>query len=494
LLKTEVDAGQTTIRLVEDHYGQCIKWAALSYVWGGDQSFKTTTSSLSARKQSWPADKLPRTINDAVVVCQSLSVEHLWVDCLCIIQDDTDDLGRELLAMPMIYQQAWITISASTAANVSEGFLHERGYETQPGGYGTQHKRPTEVISLPYMADDGVSTGELIINESTEAKFDYHSCNPINTRAWTYQERRLSARLLDFTSHKLVFYCRTGKQCQGDGSISWENCKNTSNNRERLESMPCLYGHGLTDWHGMVEIYASKKLTFPHDNLRAISSLAELYRTESKFTYLAGLWRETLVHDLCWKSASTSSTARLGYFAPSWAWTSLGSSTTIRFSPRPVSRMDTDRNSYESQVCEEALVLDATLQQNPPNTTYGQIHDGSLTIQGRTLVTRWYYNESRLPVAQDLSLTAGFDVREEEWTKERDAHIVVTAFLLRRIMSVSNKWGTMHASFGLLLVEVSPQIYRRVGYFDEHAYVNQICSPEPEHAYALFKKHTLTIV
>jgi hypothetical protein len=69
-------------------------------------------------------------------------------------------------------------------------------------------------------------------------------------------------------------------------------------------------------------------------------------------------------------------------------------------------------------MCEEAVVVNVTLQQNPPNTTYGQIQAGSLTIEGQTLVIKWRYNEQRTQLAEKICVDVGFDVRKEGWTKK----------------------------------------------------------------------------
>jgi hypothetical protein len=176
LLKIELDDdGQVVARLVDVFSDAHTKWAALSYVWGGDQEFKTTVSSTSAMREPFSVQRLPQTLRDAVTVCRGLELDYLWADCLCIIQDDADDLAQELAIMPQIYQRAWVTISASTASNVSEGFLHDRGYKTM------KSKAP---ISLSYLAKDDTSTGTVIIGEAEDVEIARQNALPIHDRAW----------------------------------------------------------------------------------------------------------------------------------------------------------------------------------------------------------------------------------------------------------------------------------------------------------------------
>jgi hypothetical protein len=175
LLQIEHDDGKVFARLIDAFSEAHTKWAALSYVWGGDQGFKTTVSSLSTMREPFSIEKLPRTLRDAVNVCRGLGLDYIWIDCLCVIQDDADDLAQELAIMPQIYQQAWVTISASTANNVSEGFVHDRGYKV------VKSKTP---ISLTYRAKDSVNTGAIIIAEAENAGTGRQTALPIHDRAW----------------------------------------------------------------------------------------------------------------------------------------------------------------------------------------------------------------------------------------------------------------------------------------------------------------------
>jgi hypothetical protein len=124
LLHIEPGDGHLAIRLVDNLPISSIKWAALSYVWGGNQEVKTTSSCLSAMMMNISVENLPQTLTDALMVCKKLWLRYIWIDCLCIVQDDGDDLTRELANRHRIYQQAWVTIAAATAHNVSQGFLH----------------------------------------------------------------------------------------------------------------------------------------------------------------------------------------------------------------------------------------------------------------------------------------------------------------------------------------------------------------------------------
>lgn len=74
-------------------------YAALSYCWGspndGKSQLCTNKDSLEARKGGIKESSMPPVLRDAIQVCRSLSVQYLWIDSLCIIQDDITDWERE---------------------------------------------------------------------------------------------------------------------------------------------------------------------------------------------------------------------------------------------------------------------------------------------------------------------------------------------------------------------------------------------------------------
>jgi hypothetical protein len=56
---------------------------------------------------------LPNTISDAMYACAKLGHRHLWVDSLCIVQDDEDDVKEQIAHMSDIYSGAFLTVIAA---------------------------------------------------------------------------------------------------------------------------------------------------------------------------------------------------------------------------------------------------------------------------------------------------------------------------------------------------------------------------------------------
>jgi hypothetical protein len=108
-----------------EHIGEAV-YATLSYCWGGDQAIKTITSTLERHMAGIEISHLSPTLKDAIKVTRSLGIEFLWVDSLCIIQDDPEDVATEISRMSEYYENAFVCISAAVAASCNEGFLQTR--------------------------------------------------------------------------------------------------------------------------------------------------------------------------------------------------------------------------------------------------------------------------------------------------------------------------------------------------------------------------------
>nr|XP_036578178.1 uncharacterized protein CTRU02_11967 [Colletotrichum truncatum]KAF6785342.1 hypothetical protein CTRU02_11967 [Colletotrichum truncatum] len=101
------------------------KYVALSYVWGGVSSFRLTKSTLSRlllpNSISQIRNRLPLTILDTITLVKLLGLRYLWVDLLCLIQDDPDDLSRGTAVMDNVYERSWLTVIAACGHDANSG-------------------------------------------------------------------------------------------------------------------------------------------------------------------------------------------------------------------------------------------------------------------------------------------------------------------------------------------------------------------------------------
>jgi hypothetical protein len=85
---------------------------------------KTTRATLAAHLEHISFTALPRNFRDAILVALRLGLDHLWIDSLCIVQDDEADWSGEAPAMADVYSGAELTIVASRSSGATQGFLH----------------------------------------------------------------------------------------------------------------------------------------------------------------------------------------------------------------------------------------------------------------------------------------------------------------------------------------------------------------------------------
>jgi hypothetical protein len=142
------------IAIESDHlslleYSDPAPYAALSYCWGNKKQVTTTTNNLQQHKSILYFKDLLETVKDAITVASKLGFRRLWIDSLCIIQDDDGDKAREISKMPLIYSQATITIAASHPKSVHDGFLRDRP--------------PRQYFQLPYLCSNG-EEGSIILH------------------------------------------------------------------------------------------------------------------------------------------------------------------------------------------------------------------------------------------------------------------------------------------------------------------------------------------
>lgn len=212
-----VEIPRHNIRLIDVHSFQIVesslaeRYAALSYVWGSNTNFALNSGNLRQLSTSHGLQdaSIPQTITDAIYLVKQLDIDYLWVDSLCIVQDDDNDKFRQLPIMDQIYQQAHLVVIAATGGDAHAGLPGT----TKPR---TRINQRSETI------------GGIEFNTSFLALRHALGKSRWATRGWTFQEGLLSRRALVITESTTYWDC-------------WE-----SNGREDLVSDESKY---LLDWN-----------------------------------------------------------------------------------------------------------------------------------------------------------------------------------------------------------------------------------------------------
>ncbi|CAH0000691.1 unnamed protein product [Clonostachys byssicola] len=183
-----------------DHYHQ---FATLSYVWGREPFLRLSRDNLKHLMTPGSLDKTPPplTVRDALQICHGLQIQFIWVDSLCIIQDDKSDMIEIVDSMDSIYRQSVITIVAASGTNAHAGIPGVRP--------GTRHLEQHTLQARGVQFVDSVDSKQLSSEFSSEEP-DWISGTPWAQRAWTFQEGLVSRRLLFFTAEQVYWSCRGG--------------------------------------------------------------------------------------------------------------------------------------------------------------------------------------------------------------------------------------------------------------------------------------------
>jgi hypothetical protein len=312
-----IDVGDPTSdrhpRLINT-FQSCVKtnYMALSYCWGSPSDPRLLTTrreTLAARLERIEINIMPQTFRDAVTLARAVDIQYIWIDALCIIQDDPQDWQAESSRMAEIFSNAYLTVIAATGASCHDSFLDRDLLSrqctlplgaTKPGSFEGH-------LSLRYRRRPRGSDKMAEINQGRWI-----------SRGWTFQEERLARRALIFGRAKFFFDCR-----------SVERSEDTDVYRERPDWVDSVCGRSLVDgvdttgvanggsylnpqhsaydhWQTLCSHYSFRELTFPVDKLPAFSGMAKRIAKTVRSDYLAGLWKGNLTHDLLWRINGTA--------------------------------------------------------------------------------------------------------------------------------------------------------------------------------------------
>ena len=265
------------VRLVED-MEVAGAYICLSHCWGSPERhpIETTTENLSRHKFYIDFSELPRTFQEAAEVARHFAVRYLWIDSLCIVQDDEEDWRTQSAEMSDIYRGALFTIAATASPDSGYGLFHHRNLEHQGVDLSVltgQHRLEGTFIRTP-------------LHHATDANH-----RPLTSRGWVFQERVLSPRVLHFDMQELLWECTHETACEcKDGAEHSSNWIRLRRSFQPANLQAASKEEIFELWHDAVILYSPLNLSREDDILPAISGLAKRLQSALNCTYLAGLW------------------------------------------------------------------------------------------------------------------------------------------------------------------------------------------------------------
>ncbi|RSL68349.1 hypothetical protein CEP54_002889 [Fusarium duplospermum] len=348
-------------------------FVTLSYCWGGDQPVKLTKKTAQELHKGIAASSLPKTLQDAVKHTSALGMKYIWIDALCIPQDDDLEKGLEIARLPSYYRNNTATVVAASAESCTSGFLGRAKPQFLAGPFEIAMKTPKGM-------------GSVLFYTTLEPP------QPTTFRAWTLQESLLSRRLLIFGPDRLIWCCLAANSgCGGPDATMTTRIMGFPQSLVSnvypvtvLETLPALQ-----QWDMVILNYTRRRLTNSSDKLLAIAAAAEAIHATSRrreqqdSIYLAGLMTvvdspDFVSNALGWLTADPTAASRIQtYTAPSWSWACIDGQI---FSDPSYSGLGTWRAKWGIQHRfrlihhEVALVL--------PQAPYGAVSSGFLKIKG----------------------------------------------------------------------------------------------------------------
>ncbi|KAJ9615890.1 hypothetical protein H2200_001967 [Cladophialophora chaetospira] len=313
-----IEVGSSTSKTLSlrETRGMRGRYCALSYSWGRSKSFKTSKATYQERLRGFALDDLPTTIRDAIRLTRALQFQFIWVDALCIVQDDKLDWAENSAIMDQIYGFATITIAASLCDDKWHSLYRKRN---QPQSIRISSLSNTKSRIKP-------ERGVMTISRRDGVFSDIFMAAPLASRAWTLQEWLLSRRTVHITSEQIFWECQERGFGEDGSSFDQSFSSRVFLPPAGISPKPDLT-QMLSRWKGVVDAYSQRKLFATSDKLPALAGLAHQFQQLTDASYLAGMWREEMPLGLLW-TVQTSSLVETGrsapeWRAPSWSWASI---------------------------------------------------------------------------------------------------------------------------------------------------------------------------
>jgi hypothetical protein len=277
-------------------------FVALSYVWGQEIFFKTTTATLDAvmQPEGLKSVQLPPTVAEAIHLTKLLGYKYIWVDALCIVQDSSEDWIGMAAVMDSVYALATLTICAAGG----DAYFGIRGLKQGGRNFQQAIARYSEDV-------------QLMITRPAE---HFVERSQWNTRAWTFQERICSRRSLIFVDDRVFFQCRQSVMCE---DITMEHGARLEEwSLETKDALGRLFlGNPVRQYTKCVQLYTQRKLSVSGDKLVAFSAIERLLSQSMNTGFQTGLPTSYFDFALLWTPSQDpgNSSKRLSEFS-SWTW------------------------------------------------------------------------------------------------------------------------------------------------------------------------------
>ncbi|KAL2059893.1 hypothetical protein VTL71DRAFT_10048 [Oculimacula yallundae] len=361
LVEIQMTGGELLLRLCpRENFPAHVSYATVSHCWGDYEFLKLSRKNLTFFQVNIPISGLTKTFQDAVGVAYGLGFQYIWIDSLCIIQDDNQDWSKEAPRMATVYGGSSLNIAATGARDGRDGLFFNRD-QTISLSQKPLVKAKANMLFSPSMAPSSFVFPRAECNESSDTDTTLSDSKRVRlwlailahskaylqeesllreqqlfycidsdlykrslasqsllSRAWVFQERILAPRTLHFGTHQIAWECQN------------QTCFETFPNgipdelfgdEDILRGMPMVQAKARgfeASWKRIVSVYSQCVLTNTSDKLMAIAGVAESFTEKYHGSYIWGLWRDHLPRALLWRIFGHATRSPLR--SPSWSW------------------------------------------------------------------------------------------------------------------------------------------------------------------------------
>ncbi|KAM5517208.1 het domain-containing protein [Fusarium oxysporum f. sp. phaseoli] len=450
-------------------------YIALSHCWGKTQHLISTRATLDQWKQNIPFNRFAKTFQDAVVISRELGIRYVWIDSLCIVQDDKQDWEIEAAKMASIYNGAELVLAATGSADGSGGCLFQREPFVTVSGTFPEGK-PFEIYGrkvakhavFGWNTDPNGSKGSSnpIVGTTVSEVYDY----PLMTRAWCFQERLLATRILHYTKSEMIFDCLSSMECECGalekheddplvparriiktghkfitGTKSYRGSSTNPAAPLKGEIKEFIEHHEL--WRDLIVQYSQKNITKRTDGLPAVAGLATEWFNKLTGRYLAGLWEKDILNDLRWMPDEKDSGEEPEYISPSWSWLSVHRGVTWGV------------ESFEFDKFFVTVDFDRTACPLSGHNQFGAVDSGYIFLTGRIMCMTFSIDGNMVWLEKPGNDTRKpFDRPDSLWRLRNLKNNELFCLRLSTRMSTRNAWDDDAA---LVLVKADEEILKK---------------------------------
>lgn len=443
------------------------------------------SSTISQFQRGINVQRLPQVFQDAIDLTRQLGVDYLWIDSLCIIQDEDDhsDWDRECLTMDKVYSHAFLNISATLSQSGTESLFHPRH---------------SQAPSLPPRID--INAHGNMKQYVLDSNFWHNeiSDGPLNSRGWVFQERFLACRVLHFGQRQIGWECQVSEAIEAfpDGlppSLTVGSRSKPGNHEalreasqtilsqaqivqnELLMSSPAADIRFAEWWNCLIEDYSRCKFTFTKDKLIALSGVAKcVAKSRPADRYLAGMWQSCMVYGLAWfrihdPERVYSNTGSFEFPSPSWSWASFDGEVCFP----PIGPGNPECFAKVVRIAEDPMLLEGAVYANANISPHAY---SSIKIESFLFPLHVHWSEKSIDnvmlvdfglcfSVNDELFGAGIDLEEDEMLKSmtcRDPLFLVPLyatiyFLQAMILVGAEGQGNVYRRLGMIEIPIQMQ-------------------------------------